>query len=196
MRFRCLLTILVLLKATLCFANEGHAGPGGHGVEFDEHAQQVIIYQAINFLIVVAGLIYFLRKPVREFFIERHSQYVKAAEKATEALRLAEQEHQQIKVQLSLLESTSLESVARARAEAADLRNSLIAEAENLAKRIQQEARASAILEVEKAKQTLREQMIAESTHSATTQIRQAVSREDLIRLNKEFIQNIETVHT
>jgi F-type H+-transporting ATPase subunit b len=183
--------LLLLLRAVSAMANEGG---GHHGeAELDEHTIHTIIYQCINVAMIAVGLVYFLRKPVREYFQGKHNSYVHAAEKAMAAQRRAEEERMHVEVQLAKLESTHQESIERAKAEAADLRNALIQEAREFSKRLQQETQAAAQLEIEKAKQALRQQIIQESFVLAQSQIKTAVSSEDHARLNKDFIQNIET---
>lgn len=186
--------LLIILTTVTGFAAE-HGGGEGHGhgeAKLDEETVRTIMYQAINVGVIVVGLVYYLRKPVREFFAQKHKTFVAAAEKAMTAQKKAEEEYAQIKIQLAKLETTTQESVARAKAEAADLRNSLVAEAHSLSKRIHEEGQTTAILEIEKAKRALRQEMINEATKLAQTQIQSAVSSEDHVRLNKEFIQNIE----
>lgn len=174
------------------------AGGGGHDAHgpahLDEATLQTIIYQAINVAVIVFGLIFFLRKPAKEFFANKHVAFVQAAEKAMAAQKKAEQERHEIEIQLAKLEQSRQESVSRAKAEAADLRNSLIAEANALSKRIHDESHAAAALEIEKAKVAIRQQMIEEATKLAQSQISGMVSNDDHARLNKEFIQNIEVV--
>lgn len=183
--------LLVLFSGLMVWANEEH-GPA----ELDEKTIRTIIYQAINIVAIFVGLYYFLREPIRQYFSQKHKSYVAAAEKAMTAQKMAEEERLKIQVQLSKLETTTHESLARARAEAADLRNNLVAEAQALSKRIHEETHNAAILEIEKAKNVLRQEMINEAISVAQNQIRSAVSSEDHARLNKEFIQNIEAAQS
>lgn len=188
-------TLLIVLLSSARVLAEGGAHGAAHGeAHLDEATLQTIIYQAINVGVIIVALVYFLRKPVKEFFANKHQTFVVAAERAQLAQKKAEDERRQIEIQLQRLEQTTQESVSRAKAEATDLRNSLVAEAQALSKRIQDEGHATAVLEVEKAKNALRIQMIDEATKLAQSEIGGAVSTDDHARLNKEFIQNIEVV--
>ncbi len=190
-----LLSVLapVLLFSIAALANEG-AAHGEHSAGLDEHTIKTIIYQAINVGALVVGLIYFLRVPVQKFFSVKKAEYVSAANKAQEARKAAEDEHMQIKVRLNKLESTADESVSRAKAEAAEMKNQLIAEANAISKRLREEAIAAAKLEVEKAKNSLREELIKESFALAKESLESKVSTEDHSRLQGEFINNIQAV--
>jgi len=185
---------LILLLPTLAFAAEGehHHGP----VTLDEATLKTIIYQCINVGALVIGLIYFLKAPVRQYFTDKKQSFMAAAEKAQAALKAAEHERMQIKVQLTKLESTADETMSRARAEAADLRHQMMAEAEEMSKRIRHEAEITARAEVERAKVALREQMIREAIQMAEQSMKEKVSREDHQRLQGDFISNIGTVQS
>ena len=182
---------LTLMSASLALAAGGGHG-GGHGL--DEHTIKMMIYQAINVGILFVALVYFLKDGVRSFFKDKHAAFLATAEKAQAAKRQAEAEHAQIQTQLTTLENTTNESVSRAKAEAADLRNQLVQEAQALAKKIQAEAQLAAQVEVSRARSTLREQIILEATKLAKETIQQKVSGEDHKRLQGDFIQNIGAV--
>ena len=98
----------------------------------------------------------------------------------------------QIQTRLSKLESTADESISRARAEAADMKRQMVADAEALSKRLREEAASAAKLEVERAKNELRETLIHESLEAARTQLSSKVTAEDHKRLQSDFIQNIQ----
>lgn len=188
---------LALPLMLFSMAGQALAASGGHGeAHLGEHQIQVITYQAINLGAIAIGLFYFLRKPVKDYFKQKHANYMKAAEIALEAQRKAESEHLQIQVQLSKLESTKHESLQRAKAEAADLRNSLVQEAQVLSKRIQEEMHATAQLEVQKAKIYLRQAMVDGAIQAADQKVKTVLSREDHARLNGEFVANIEAAQT
>lgn len=185
--------LAILAIPFVALATEGHGAEGSHA-GLDGATVKTIIYQFINIGLLIGGLIYFLRKSVKEFFASKKSAFIAEAEKAQSARLAAEQEHMQIQVRLNKLESTADESLSRARAEAAEMRNQMIAEAQALSKRIREEAHLSAQLEIERAKNHLREQMIKEAVESSRQQMNTKVSVDDHKRLQGEFINNIQAV--
>ena len=178
-------TFLLLLPVTVFASGGEHHG----GIPWD-----TIAYQAINVSIVFGALLYFAKQPIKEFFSGKREAFVQASEKATSVKKKAEQDHLEIKVQLTKLESTADESVARARAEAADLRLALISEAEALSEKMKKDAENAAKLEVERAKISLRRQLIEDSLAQARKQMVAEVSAEDQKRLQENFINNIQAV--
>lgn len=184
-------TILRVLIALIIVPLSARASGGEHheGIPWD-----TITYQTINVSIVLAALFYFSKKSVKDFFSNKRSAFVEAAKKATSVRERAEQEHLEVKVRLTKLESTASESVARARAEAADLRIALLSEAEALSEKMKRDAENAAKLEVERAKVALRKQLIEESLLLARKQLATTVSIEDQKRLQDDFINNIQVV--
>lgn len=179
-----------LLFSSLAFANEH--GEASHGL--DEQTIKTIIFQAINVGIIFVALAYYLKKPLADFFRTKKESFMMESQKAEVNKKSAEQEHMNLKVRLSKLESTADESASRARAEAADMKNSMIAEAKLLSEKIKSEAALAAKLEIEKAKTQLKEQMIKEAMELSRSQLSQKVSNEDHLRLQGEFLTNIQAV--
>ena len=187
-----LFLIFALLLPTALMAAEGaEALP-----ELDAKAIKLMIYQAINVAIVVGIIVYFLKDTVRQFFKEKKATYLLQEEKARSVRKQAEEEHLQIQIQLTKLESTAEETLSRARAEAVDMRNQMMNEAQVMSKRIQAEAEASARLEFEKARAALRKEIILESARQAEKFMKEKVSSEDLQRLQNDFAQNIQAVQS
>jgi F-type H+-transporting ATPase subunit b len=164
------------------------------GDHHDEVPVKTIIYQLINVTILFSGLFYYLKNPIKQMFKEKKETFVAFAEKAKQARVAAEQEHMDIQVRLTKLESTAEESILRAKAEAADMKQQLIAEANEVSRRIRQDSEAAVRLEIEKAKVTLREKMIRQATQMARNQMDSKVSQEDHKRLQGDFIESIKAV--
>ena len=183
--------LLLSLLSSFAFAAEHGAG-AEHGLE--GQTLKTIIYQAINIIIIFGALIYFMKKPLSDFFKNKRQAYLHEAEKVAIAKKAAEVEQGNLKNKLSLLESTAAESASRARAEAADMKNAMIKEAQVLSEKIKNEASGAAKLEIEKAKNQLKEQMIKEAMELSRSQLAQKVSREDHLRLQGEFITKIQAV--
>jgi len=186
---RSLILIGTLMLPILVMANEGGASGHAEGIPL-----KLIGYQTVNVVIMFAGLIYFLKDGLKKYFIDKRASFLLAAEKSEAARREAEQEHLQIQVKLSKLESTADESVARAKAEAADLRKQMLVEAEAISKRIKIEADLAAKMEIQRAKITLRKELVQEAIGAARTQLDTKVTAEDHQRLQSNFINNIQAV--
>lgn len=179
--------LITLLLAVVAHAQE-HGAHGGHG----EIPYKLISYQAINVVIMFAAMIYFLKDVVRKYFQEKKEAYLSAAKKAEIARKQAEEEHMDIQIKLSKLESTADESLHQARAEAAQLKQQLLAEAEALSKRIRDEAAQTAKLEVEKAKIRLREALIRDALEQSKQQLENQITPSDKTRLYQDFSKHVQ----
>jgi F-type H+-transporting ATPase subunit b len=184
--------LFILFMLDIVFYSQAFAagGSGGHGL--DEHAIKTIIYQAINVFVLFGGLIYFLKKPVQQHFKQKKESFIASASKAESARAAAESEHMQIQVKLTKLQNTADESISRAKAEAASVRNQMVAEAEAVSKRIKDEAAVAAKLEYEKAKARIRDLMLQEAIEASRAQLSSKVSNEDHARLQGNFINNMQ----
>lgn len=180
-----IINILFILPA-LAFANSGEHHEG--------IPWETIGYQTVNVIILLGIIVYFGTKPIKEFFTNKKTQFLAAAEQSVKIRKAAEEAHDDIKVKLNKLESTADESVERAKADAADLIKQMLAEAESLAKKIKIDTESAANIEIERAKTHLREQLIQESLMMARKQLEAKVSNEDHKRLQGDFINNIQAV--
>lgn len=181
---------LMTLISLLLMTSAAFAAGGAHG----EVPTKTIIYQAINVVILFAGLIYFLRKPVREHFAAKRAAFLADAAKSQAAREAAEREHKEIKERLAKLENSKDESIARAKADAADLRNQLMKDAEAMSKKIQEDAKNTAANEVDRAKKQLRDELLRDAVLAARKDLSSQVSSSDQQRLQDEFVSNIKTV--
>jgi F-type H+-transporting ATPase subunit b len=176
------------LLSQAALANSEAAAHGEHV----EIPVKLVIYQTINVVAMLIGLYIVLKKPLQTYFKDKRANFLSAAQKAEAARKSAEEERMQIQTRLSKLESTADESVSRARAEAADMKRQMVADAEAMSKRLREEAAAAARLEVERAKNELREMLIKESLEASRQQLASKVTAEDHKRLQTDFIQNIQ----
>jgi F-type H+-transporting ATPase subunit b len=159
-----------------------------------EHAEHVapalgdLLWPALNFILFVALLVYFLRGPLVEYFRARTARLrealhagARAREEAT-ALRAA------------LARDVENLPAVRERLRA-DMRDAAELEARNLvafgrkaAERIRSDARLLADQEFEAARQAVRAEVIEEAVREATALIRRALRPEDQERFVRGFV--------
>ncbi len=184
-----LLSLYVFFISNIALAEE-HVANGGH----EEIPFKLIGYQSINVIIMIGAMVYFLKDVVRKFFSEKKEAYMAAAKRAEATRKQAEQERSDVEIKLSKLQSTADESLQQARAEAAQLKQQLMGEAEALSKRIRDEAAITAKLEIEKAKNHLREALIKDALEQSKKQLESQISTADKGRLYQDFSKNVQAV--
>ncbi|MCX7978875.1 MAG: ATP synthase F0 subunit B, partial [Bdellovibrionaceae bacterium] len=145
-----------------------------------------------NVSILLGGLWYFLRAHVAKFFHDRRVEFIEKAQKSQRAKEEAEKTLLDIKHKIEVLNATAEESIARAEAEASDLKKSLLREAQELAQRIRHEAEVSVKIEVQKAHKQLTEAIIREAVDKAREILAKDIAAGDHKKLQDEFGQKVE----
>ena len=154
-----------------------------------------VAYQAINFALYVAILVYVLRQPIKTFFRTREETYKQSLIKAENARRAAELKKREIQDRLHKLESSSHDSIATAKAEALALTSQIQQQAEQMSARLKQEAQRSVENELERAKTELRQDMLNQAVVLARKLLADKMAEPDQKRLQTEFVDKIREVH-
>lgn len=181
---------LLVLGTSAAFASGGE-----HHAEGPVEVPKVVLYQAINVAILFGGLFYFLKGTVVKFYTERKSGYLAAAQKSQAAREAAEKQFVDIKHKLDQLEASQDDSLARAKAEANDMKQSLIKEAQEQAARIKNEAEQTAKIEIQKAQTHLREQLLKDSLEAAKAVLSKDIGSADHQKLQSEFVNKVQAVN-
>lgn len=169
------------------FAGDGDPGEA-HGIP------AFVGLQAINFILFAALLFFFLRKPVASFFSGRKNAYRDALAKAQAARAEAEFKRQDIQARLDQLEATAEQTMITARAEAEALKAQIIAEAQKMAQHLRKEAQMTAQTEAERAKQGLRDELLAQAVELSRKMLSEKMAEPDQKRLQSESLEKIQVV--
>ena len=156
---------------------------------------RTVIFQLINLSLFVGVLVFFIRKPIRDYFSTRSLTYRDAAEKAERAIKQAELQKVEMAEQLSQLSSSADASLGKAKEEAEELKRQIIQEAENLTLTLRQEAERTVKYEIERAKAALRDEMLEQAIHVAQTRLDGKMAEPDQRRLQTEFVEKIQVVN-
>jgi F-type H+-transporting ATPase subunit b len=177
--------LFILAGAVVVHASEAHGGEH-HGIPW-----LMITKQTISFVCVVGILIYFLRKPVVEFFAQRATSFEKLLVLAKKAKEDAEVRKKEISLKLQSLESTANESISKAHQDAEELKQKIKMEAEQAAKSLREEARLAAQHEIERAKQEIRLEALTLAMKQTRESMVTNVAEPDQKRLQNEFVEKI-----
>jgi F-type H+-transporting ATPase subunit b len=181
--------LFVLLSPTLVLAAE-HGEAGAHA----EGIPTVVWYQFINFFLYAALMVFLFRKPVREYFKNRETAFKQSLIRAEQARRDAETKRRLIQERLEKLQSTTDTVLAQAKAEAEELKARILNDAAALSENLKVEARRTAELEVERAKNELREDLLNQSVVMARKMLSERIAETDQKRLQTEFVDKIQVV--
>jgi len=145
----------------------------------------------INFIIIAAAVIYFTRKPIRDFFKNRSLEIAKAIKESQEAREKAMSDLAEMdrKVKDLKIEMNRMISDAQSRGEKD--KHVLIEEGNKIVQDIQEQIKQSIEMEVRKAKGALATEASLLSINLAEGKIKETISSKDHERIVREYITKI-----
>jgi F-type H+-transporting ATPase subunit b len=190
------LRVAVPLAASLCAAvaalaaEEGGAHQaGGVHIPWGD-----IVKQAINFLLLVGVLVYFLRKPLASFLKDRSEMLRKSIDDAAKARAEAAEKLAAIETRTAKLSEEiaglNAKMDVEAAAEARKLQETVTVEIS----RIRAQSEFTGEQEVKKAREELRREASILSAAAAEELVRKTLSPEDQERLFRENLEKIEGI--
>lgn len=185
-----LLVAFPILVAQLILSRADAAGSNVSGGGLP----QELWLQVVNFAIYYGAILFFVRKPVKSFFSQRKSAFLSEAKRAEQARSQAAAQKQAIAEKLQRLEAGANADIEKARLEAAQLKASMIAEAEQLAERLKDEARTTVATELALAKRALRDELLSQAIAAARTELKDRMADPDQKRLQTEFVDKMQVV--
>jgi F-type H+-transporting ATPase subunit b len=149
---------------------------------------QSFVWPAVNLVILLAVLVYFSRKPLRDYFDKRRSDIAGELRSSADELATAESTYAKWQRRMIDLEGELDEIRATSRQRAEAEREKIIEDARATAERIQRDATAAIELELRRARETLREEATQLAIELAGERLSREVTDADRDRLIDEFI--------
>lgn len=148
--------------------------------------------KVLNFLILMAILIKFLRKPLGNFLKSRQAKVRQALEDAEKAKAEAEKKMDEYEKRLTHIDS-EIEEIHRVLKEEGEKEKArIISEAERMAENIKEQARSTAQQEIRQAQRILREEMSDLAVKLAEEVLKKSMSKSDQKRLVEEYVAKME----
>lgn len=187
-------TILLTLMLVMVLANMAiAAGGGGHadsGVLLKD-----FLYRILNFSIVVAILVYFLRKPIKKGLAGRSEEIEKALAEAKQVKEEAEAKFAEYDRKLDQATEEIAEISDAIRREGELEKQKIIENARQMAVKIEQNAEKAAEMEIAKARRELQQEASRLAVEMATKMLEQNFTKEDDTRLIDEYMQKVGELH-
>jgi F-type H+-transporting ATPase subunit b len=170
----------------------GSAAPAAASAGEGAGALGDLVWPVLNLAILLAALVYFGRRPIRDFFEARHGRIREELDSAARALSEAESRYAEWRRRLAALEAelARIRTQARERAEAE--REHLLAGAAAATERVRADARAAVDQELRRAREELRREAAELAIELAAETLRARLTAGDHTRLLDEFIETIE----
>lgn len=180
----------LLFTTTLLLSVAALAAGGGEAHDESHIPWEAIRNQAINIGILLAALIFLLRKSIPQVFVNRQATFLEEAQKTEAALKLAEAELKDIKSRLADLEKSETTAIAKAEKEAMVAAEKLVTDSQAQGKKIVEDTSLIINAEVLKAKSQIREKIITQSM-AITEQGLKATADAVTKKSESGFLQNL-----
>ncbi len=188
-------TTTVLLTSLLVFLLAGAAFAAGGGHADSGVLLKDFLWRILNFSCVVAILVYFLRKPLKKGLVGRTEEIEKALAEAKKAKEEAEAKFAEYDRKLDQATEEIAEISEAIRREGELEKQKIIANAKEMAVKIEQDAEKAAELEVAKARKELQQEAAVLAVELAEKMLQKNFTKDDDTRLVDEYMQKVGELH-
>jgi F-type H+-transporting ATPase subunit b len=178
--------IAVVINIGVAFAEEA-ANEGHEAITF----MGDWLPRLVNFVIIASVVVYFSRKPIRDFFANRSAEIAKAMQDSREARERSVAALADMERKIKEMEAETGRMVADAQSRGEKDRQALIDEGRKVAQDIQAQVKQGIDVELHKAKAALAAEASILSLDLAEGRIKEKISGQDHERIVKEYISKV-----
>jgi F-type H+-transporting ATPase subunit b len=182
---------IITLGINIAFVTAAFAAGGGG------HAQQDYTWKdwqwlVINFAVLMFVLIFFGRKPAKEYFRKRTEMIEQSLQEAREAKELAQKTLEEVRARLKNTDQEIEQILEAARTSGAKEKEEIIAEGERLKEKIIEQAKANIDFELQKAKETIKSDAALLALELAEKRIKEKLGQKEQEELVDDYIKRLE----
>jgi F0F1-type ATP synthase membrane subunit b/b' len=175
------------LFAAISFAEE--AANGGHEESMTFMGDW--LPRLVNFAIIASVVLYFSRKPIRDFFANRSAEIAKSIQDSREARERAVAALADLERKIKEMEAETGRMVADAQARGEKDKKALVEEGGKVAQDVQAQVKQGIDSELQKAKAALAAEASFLALDLAEGGIKQKINSQDQERIVKEYITKV-----
>jgi F-type H+-transporting ATPase subunit b len=180
-----LFLLLLVLSVGTAFASAGGSEGGG------SWSPWMLIWRVINTVALIAVLVYFLKKPMANFFSERRAQIQKDLEDAKEQRDRAERTIAEYEKKIGEM-GRELDKMREELRKAAGVESEkVVSNADRMAATMVESAKLAADQEVRKAKMILKNEAVGLAVELAESLIREKINEDDRKRIVEEYLVKV-----
>ncbi len=189
-------TLVAAATFGLLIAGAGYAMASGEAHQVDSGVLlKDFLWRVFNFGIMVAILVYFVSKPLKNALAARREGIAQSIKASEDAAQVAKEKYQEYDAKLTQAEA-EIESIKVAIKEEAELeKQRIIAEAKQMAEKIKTDAQKASDNEIAKARLALQQDAAAIAVKIAEDVLKKAVTKEDQARLVDEYKLKVGELH-
>jgi len=178
------LAALTILMPSLALA----AGGGG---EVELESPFTLLMRLVNFLLLAALLYYFLRKPIKNFLVQRQQGVKEALEEAQRAAKEAEARYREMEKKLAQAHKEMEELKNMIIEQGRQEKERILARAHKEAERIIKQAELAAEQELKKAYSSIRLEAVEMAAAIAEAILKDKIDSKDHKRLIEQYVENV-----
>ncbi len=167
-------------------------GIGGGSAGEHETTFKDWIWPIINFLILVAVLYYFARKPVREYFKKRTELIDQSLREAREAREIAQKTLEEVRERLKNTDREIEQILESAKQSGEKEKKNLIAEGEKMKQKILEQARSNIEFELQKAREKIKSEAALMALELAEKQLKEKLTKKEQEELLEDYLKRLE----
>jgi F-type H+-transporting ATPase subunit b len=180
----CIATLLLLFSVGIAAAASGGDSAAKNWVSTDT-------FRVINFVILLAGLVYLLRKPLSQALNDRIKSIKDQLTELEDRKKEAEKQLAEYNEKFLKLDQEAEKIIAEYVKQGNEAKVRIIQEAEAAAKKLEEQARRNIENEFEKTKQVLRGEVLAQALEKAEENIKKKITAKDQNRLVDEYLDKV-----
>ena len=154
-----------------------------------------LLFQFINFAILAGALVYFLKKPYKDYLRKRHLDVKEKIEEAEKVIKEAGEARSNYEKKIAGLDAELASFKTSIIAEMEQEKKKMLDEARSLAGRIREQAQLAYDQEMKEAMMKIRAEITGRTIEKAETKVRDLFTKEDHERMVEEFIQKMRSAN-
>ena len=149
------------------------------------------VFGLINFVVLAAGLVFLLRKPLRDFFAKRAELLKAAVEQSKKNHEIVLKGYQEVKKKLDHVDAESRLLIQNFKENGEAEKIKIIEQAREYSEKLKEDAKKIADSELKRAKEELKLATVGMARDLAEKSLKEAVKSEDETRLVQEFLKQV-----
>ena len=183
--------LMIIVLFLVAFTTIASASGGGG------HAEQTFtwkdwLWPVINFAILAFILVFFGRKPAKEYFKKRTELIEQSLKEAKEAKELAQKTLEEVRARLNNTDQEIAQILEAAKKSGEREKSEIIAEGERLKEKIIEQAKANIDFELQKAKEKIKSDAALMALELAEKQIKEKLGKKEQEDLVDDYIKRLE----
>jgi F-type H+-transporting ATPase subunit b len=180
--------VLIFYTSLFTFASIAFAAEEAGGGIWEDYR-----WKLLNFAILVFVLVWFARKPLKDYLKKRTEVIEKTLKEATEAKELAQKALSEVEERLKLKDKEIEDILSRSKGSAETEKDLLIKQGEQMREKILEQAKNNIEYELRLAKESIKAEAAGIALELAEKKLKDKLTKEEQIRLIEESLKRMET---